>query len=225
MPVLGRSSTGSTTKQFTPGNAKATSKFVLADAAWLKQCAFYSVNARSSNSWRFVVYADSAGEPGSLLYTSQEVVGITTQWNVADLDPWIHLEPGTYWLGIITSGTAFDTLLQSGSGQTRRNSDTYSDGPTATFGTATADTEELPIYAVYEIGAANAIGDAYTSSLGIEAATIHSADALVSTVAIEALSSHAAVARVSGVWVEVLRSVSTDPNAGQRKRGWLFVVT
>lgn len=225
MPVLGRSSLGATSKVFTAANAKAASKFTLTDSAWLKQAAFHSQNARPTNAWRFVVYADAAGEPGALVYTSQEILGIVADWNTADLEPWIHLDPGTYWLGIITSGSSFNSLVQTGTGQTRRNPDTYSDGPTATFGTATADAEELPIYAVYEIGAADAVGDAYTSSLGIEAATIHSADALVSTVAIEALSSHAAVARVSGVWVEVLRTVSTDPNAGIRKRGWLFVVT
>lgn len=225
MPVLGRSSTGSTTKQLTPANAKAASKFTLADSGWLKQAAFWSQNARNTNLWRFVVYADNAGEPGSLLYSSQETTGITTTWNVVDLDPQIHLEPGTYWLGIITSGTAFDTLILTGSGQTRRNADLYSDGPTATFGTATADTDELPIYAVYEVGAANAVGDAYSSTVAIEALSAHNADALVSTVALEALSSHDAVARVSGTWIEVLRSVSTDPNAGVFRKNWLFVVT
>ncbi len=51
--------------------------------------------------WQVVVYADSSGTPGALLYTSPEFTGRKSGWNYQPIDFQLP-SPGAFWIGAIS---------------------------------------------------------------------------------------------------------------------------
>lgn len=102
-----------------------------------------------------VLYGDAAGKPGALLGVSSELVFHSTErggWHALAFPQPLDLPAGQYWIGVITGASAnvasfrFDSVA----GSRYANTDTYSDGPTSTFGTPDApDGEQMSIYASY----------------------------------------------------------------------------
>lgn len=87
-----------------------------------------------------MIYADSAGSPGALLATSQEITDITTTpaWHSFPFATPVTLTATDYWLGIIVDdGTAVYYRDAAAADQTWINADTYEDGPSDPFGAGT----------------------------------------------------------------------------------------
>lgn len=90
---------------------------------------------------KMVIYADSAGSPGGLLGTSDEVVGVAPSvWTTFTFSTPVALTGGSsYWIGFI-SDTAL-AVWNTGPGSIiAGNNDTYSDGAAGTFGSSTPGT-------------------------------------------------------------------------------------
>jgi subtilisin family serine protease len=101
-----------------------------------------------------VIYADQAGLPGALLVVSNELTFQSTNqagWYGLTFSSPIALQPGTYWIGVISGGTSNVTGFRYSivNGARALNSNTYSAGPSNPFGTATIDAEQMSIYATY----------------------------------------------------------------------------
>jgi Subtilase family len=101
-----------------------------------------------------VIYADQAGVPGALLVVSNELTFQSTNqagWYGLTFSSPIALQPGTYWIGVISGGTSNVTGFRYSivNGARALNSNTYSAGPSNPFGTATIDAEQMSIYATY----------------------------------------------------------------------------
>lgn len=98
---------------------------------------------------KMVVYAadGSGGAPGTLLATSNELVGfLGGQWNNYTFASAVTLSASTnYYIGIIADNTIYISAQSTG-GTTSYNSDTYSDGPANPFGTRTTSVYELGAY-------------------------------------------------------------------------------
>jgi hypothetical protein len=101
-----------------------------------------------------VVYADQAGTPGALLAVSNELSFSSTNsagWYDLSFPSPVALQPGTYWIGVMSGVTANVAGFRwnNVAGARAINSDTYSSGPGNPFGTATIDSEQMSVYATY----------------------------------------------------------------------------
>ena len=61
----------------------------------------------------------------------------------------MNLQAGDYWL-VNHTGTKVDIFGENTGGSSEYNSDSYSDGPTATFGASTSESWKYSIYASYD---------------------------------------------------------------------------
>ena len=101
-----------------------------------------------------VIYSDQGGSPGTLLGVTSQLTFLSTNaagWYDMPFATPIALQPGTYWIGII-SGNANHVAgfrWNNVSGARGYNANTYSSGPSTSFGTATLDSEQMAIYATY----------------------------------------------------------------------------
>ena len=101
-----------------------------------------------------IVYSDSSGAPATLLGTSSPLTFTSTSaagWYELTFPTPLNLAAGNYWIGVITGATsnvaAFNyTTVTAGRDY---NTNTYTSGPTSTFGTVTTDSEEMSLYATY----------------------------------------------------------------------------
>jgi hypothetical protein len=66
----------------------------------------------------------------------------------------LALQPGTYWIGVISGGSSNVAGFRwnSVSGARALNQDNYGDGPSNPFGTASFDSEQMSVYATYTAG-------------------------------------------------------------------------
>ena len=106
-----------------------------------------------SQSLRAVLYADSAGTPGSRLATSSAVTinaGRAAGWVIFTLPATVSLQAGIYyWVGL-HSGTADKISRFAGTSVAsalRWNLDAYSDGPSSPFGAVKTDSTQLAAFA------------------------------------------------------------------------------
>jgi len=144
--IFGRNATGATSIGFSNANEKTVSRFELTVGDSIEYLIASHSAANSTVKLKGVIYADNAGEPGALIATTVERVGVDVAWNVLTFASAVALSPGFYWLGVIAN----TNLTANGMGTTginRTNADTYSDGPANPFGTPTTATAERPIYA------------------------------------------------------------------------------
>jgi len=145
----------------TPGNSyaildhdtKHASKFTLSDDDTVVGLKIYCRAWFGFVKAKAAIYADSAGAPGALLATSQEVTGIDTTpaWRGFSFATSVELTAGTYWLGFIIGDEALRVYYTEGDpNQSATNIDTYSDGPSDPFGTpSTYDDYSLSICALF----------------------------------------------------------------------------
>jgi hypothetical protein len=107
-----------------------------------------------------MIYADSAGSPGALLATSEEVTGIgtTDAWHSFPFSTPVTLAAGDYWLGIIVDdGIAIYRYDPGDTDQTWVNDNTYGDGPSDPFGAG--ETKPDNAVSIYAVGIAATFGD------------------------------------------------------------------
>jgi hypothetical protein len=101
-----------------------------------------------------VIYADQSGVPGALLGVSNELTFHSTDqtgWYDLVFPSPVALQAGTYWIGVISGATSNVTGFRYSTvtGARALNTNTYASGPSNPFGTATIDSEQMSIYAVY----------------------------------------------------------------------------
>jgi hypothetical protein len=168
--VLGQAAYGATFGNTTVGASSTysspdyvlASRFTLsADGAVSKVTASVKGSGTSgSQALRAVVYADFGGAPAGLKGTSQEVL---VSWNAGRA--WVDftfatplsLPAGDYWLGLHAGPRigdaltyyAYDVLV----GGQRTKYDTYSNGASDPFGTATSKDRTMSVYATYAASA------------------------------------------------------------------------
>ncbi|WP_454752147.1 hypothetical protein [Cupriavidus necator] len=136
--TFGNQTLGGTGVQMPPGNNKAVCRFqnntgnaISVKKVWMK----WGSSNSGTIKFKAVIYSDSSGSPANLLATSPEMVGHGSDWVAFDISPALNVAAGAFvWAGVIADGTDIGGNCL-GTGQIYYNSDTYSDGPSATFGT------------------------------------------------------------------------------------------
>lgn len=136
---FGQQVTGGLLAQLPPANNKAVCRYqnttgatVMVDKVWVNWG-----SAMAGNHFKAVIYSDAGAAPSTLLRTSPESTGHTTGWHLFTISPALEVTAGMYvWAGVIADATDL-TGLCFAAGAIYYNSDTYSDGPSATFGSPT----------------------------------------------------------------------------------------
>lgn len=105
-----------------------------------------------------LIYADSAGEPGSLLAQSGSVSLVTGSgagYRQFTLTSPLVAVAGSYWLGVVANNFNWDIANETAAGQSRRKEGVTFASPPGTFGTADASStsEVYVVYAQYTAGA------------------------------------------------------------------------
>jgi hypothetical protein len=135
---------------------KRVNRYQLPVAAAVSKLTVYLQPTGTSGSQLFtgLIYADSGGNPGALLGTTNQLTFQSTQqagWYDLTFPTPVNLPAGNYWIGMI-SGTsshiaAFRYTTQTSS--RAYNNDNYANGATNPFGTPTFDSELMSAYATY----------------------------------------------------------------------------
>jgi hypothetical protein len=101
-----------------------------------------------------IIYADSAGTPGTLLGASEQITfkhASPAGWYDLRFSSPVRLAGGKYWIGVITgpSGRVAEFRFDSVSGARAWNENIYTAGPSNPFGAVTVDSEQTSLYATY----------------------------------------------------------------------------
>ncbi|KKK71579.1 hypothetical protein LCGC14_2912500, partial [marine sediment metagenome] len=99
------------------------------------------------------IYSDNSGADQLLAYTSATTIS-GDAWYTFTFSSAENLQAGDYWL-VIHTGTKVDIFGESTGGSSEYNGDTYSDGPTQTFGSSTSESWQYSIYASYDWSASD----------------------------------------------------------------------
>ena len=105
---------------------------------------------------RGVIYADQGGAPGGLLGVTNEITFHSTDtagWYDLSFPAGISVQPGTYWIGMMSGSTSYIAAFRwtSVAGSRAYNANPYASGPSSVFGTASTDAEQMSIYATYSM--------------------------------------------------------------------------
>jgi len=107
-----------------------------------------------SQLFRGVIYADAGGAPGALLGLSSELTFVNpggAGWYDLPFSSPVALQPGSYWIGIVSGGSSYVAAFRyaSVSGSRVYNADSYADGVSDPFGAGSTDSEQMSLYASY----------------------------------------------------------------------------
>ena len=137
-------------------NRKRVSRYALPVSGSVTKLSIYLAPTGTAGSQVLegIVYSDSSGAPATLLGTSSPLTFTSTSatgWYELTFPTPLNLAAGNYWIGVITGATsnvaAFNyTTVTAGRDY---NTNTYTSGPTSTFGAVTIDTEQTSLYATY----------------------------------------------------------------------------
>ncbi len=154
-PTFGKTTVGASSETFA-ANRKRVNRYALPTAGSVTKLSIYLAPTTTSGSqvMEGIVYSDSSGTPSTLLGTSQPLTFTSTSetgWYELKFATPLNLAAGNYWIGVITgansgvAGYRYDSV----SGSRDYNTNTYTSGPTSTFGTVTPDSEQMSLYATY----------------------------------------------------------------------------
>lgn len=174
LPTLGRQTPGSSWFEM-GSDYKRSSRFTLDRAATATDLVAYldGFGSRSgSQQVRFAIYADSAGEPSTLL--GQSVVGTVASrtqpaWVRLPLEAPVDLTAGAYHLAILSGGTSRvarysrEPLIDG----LRTGSDLFADGASPVYEVDGSDDYEAAIYAVVVPRAGAPVNDVRPEVIGI----------------------------------------------------------
>lgn len=153
---------------------KWTNRYSLTNASDINKLVIYvdgnGPAVSGSATLKGVIYAaDSSNNPVALLGVSNVLTvnkGDAGAWKDLTFASPVHLNQGTYYIGVIVGGTpmvARDAIdIPTGGGTMRNGDDIYSDGPSDPFGTPTVADAVLSLYAVG--GASTVTPPAFVSS-------------------------------------------------------------
>jgi hypothetical protein len=153
--TFGKTTVGGSSDSFR-ADRKRVSRYALASGGSVTKLSIYLAPTATAGQQvlKGVIYADSAGAPGALLGSSEQLTFGSTNtagWYDLPFAAPLKLAAGSYWLGVITGATSsvagfrFDSVASSRD----YNANTYASGPTNPFGTPTVDAEQASLYATY----------------------------------------------------------------------------
>jgi thermitase len=156
--TFGETSVGASSDTFA-ANRKRVNRYALPVAGAVSKLSIYLQPTGRSGSQPIegIIYSDSSGNPASLLATSNQLTFTSTSsagWYDLTFAKPVELPAGNYWIGIITGSTGSVAGFRYTSVTASRdyNADTYTSGPTSTFGSFTSDAEQMSLYATYTSG-------------------------------------------------------------------------
>jgi thermitase len=156
--TLGKTSVGASSDSYA-ANRKRVSRYTLPTAGTLTKLSAYlaTTGVSGAQSLEGVVYADSAGKPGTLLGVSEPLTFKSTSsagWYGFALSSPLKLPAGSYWIGLLTGSSAgvAGFRYDSVAGSRDYNANTYASGPTNPFGAVSSDSEQASLYATYTPG-------------------------------------------------------------------------
>jgi iron transport multicopper oxidase len=155
---FGKTSVGGSSDSFL-ADRKRVNRYALTSAGSLSKLSIYLAPTGTSGQQllRGLVYADNGGAPGALLGSTEALTFKNTNaagWYDLTFSTPLKLAAGNYWIGAITgassnvAGFRYDNVT----GARDYNANTYTSGPSATFGTPNVDNEQTSLYATYTPG-------------------------------------------------------------------------
>ena len=215
MPILGRSTRGAFDFPVSGDRARVT-KFVLPEAGDFTQVAmwFAAFETTAGTNAKFIIYADSGGEPGAFVFASgpaaiPEGGGLVT-WTQA-----FSLAAGTDWLGYVADNfTARENYAEDVvGGQTRMMNNIFDYNSPPAFWNTADDNEypevELSAYGTYTAASTGNVG----TLLVTNAAAIVSSAGKSTNVATASLASANASVSSSGKSTNLGNAAVTSANA------------
>lgn len=151
--IVGKLTVGPTAVTIAP-DTKEVVRYAVGQAGWLPKLSAY-LDGLAGGTHDATVKAVVYDAAGNLIGTSAEVTvpaGSVAAWYDFDFSEasgvsGVSLLEAGYDFGLIVGG--IDTVVRfhsSGAGTSKKNADTYSDGPANPFGTATAGTDDMTIF-------------------------------------------------------------------------------
>jgi hypothetical protein len=142
-----------------PANLKGVSRYALPSAGTVSKLSVYLQPTSVSGQQEFkgVLYAESAGAPGTLLGTSTALVFKSTSsagWYDLSFPTALKLAAGNYWIGFISGATAGVAAFRYDSVASAMdyNANLFTSGPSNPFGTATVIGLQPSLYGTYAAG-------------------------------------------------------------------------
>jgi hypothetical protein len=149
--------------QYTPGSQTSSgldanlvyaNEYPVLRDAWVYQLEAYLIptGASGKEAIAAVIYTDDGGHPGTLVAATQyAVVSQADQpgyWYF-NFSSATHLQPGNYWLGIVTGGTSGVVAVPYDKGATLATTKGSVLQPPTTFGTPTTTDARISLHALY----------------------------------------------------------------------------
>ena len=151
--TLGKKTVGGSSDSFAP-DRKRVSAYALATGGTISKLTIYLApgGAAGQQVLKGVVYADAGGSPGSLLASSNEFTYTSSAlagWYDLTLAHPLAVQPGRYWIGVITGAATHVAGFRYDSVANARDisANTYTAGPSDPFGSFSTDGEEMSLYA------------------------------------------------------------------------------
>nr|MBA2559789.1 S8 family serine peptidase [Propionibacteriales bacterium] len=153
--VFGQSSIGPNSDRMS-ADRKRVNHFQLTVAGSVSKLTIYLAPTATTGQQVIegVIYSDQSGSPGARLAVSTELT-----FHSADSAGWYDLvfsspaslQPGVYWIGVISGPTSLVAGFRwsSVSGARAYNPNPYGSGPSDPFGAPTVDSEQMSLYATY----------------------------------------------------------------------------
>ena len=153
--TFGKTSVGASSES-DPANLKGVLKYALPTAGTVSKLSIYlqPTGVSGQQTLEGVIYADAGGAPGALLGTSNPLVFKSTNvagWYDLPLPTPLKLAAGNYWIGFFSGTTGYVAAFRydTVAGSLDYNANTFTSGPTSTFGTPTIISLQLSLYATY----------------------------------------------------------------------------
>ena len=137
-------------------NRKRVNRYQLSTPGALTKLSVYlqSSAVAGKQALRGVIYSDTRGVPKALLGVTSTISfrgGEAAGWYDLSLAKPLALQPGFYWIGVLSGSTSKIATIRwkSVASSGKYNSNRYAAGPSNPFGPVTTDSERLSLYATY----------------------------------------------------------------------------
>lgn len=152
MATFGKTDVGATDAAFPSANSKSACKFTLSEAGYVTKLTIYYQSAgghEGGNAKGLIYSVDESGEPDALIAVTEEVAVPYSifDWVEFPFSSPVYLEAGDYYLGAHSANRLVSKAATTGTN--RYNSDTYSDGASDPFGSASSSSLQKSVYATY----------------------------------------------------------------------------
>ena len=154
--TFGKTSVGTHTDQGFAADVKRVNAYTLQTGGAIGSLSIYlqPTRVRGTQQLTGVVYSDRGGAPGALLGSSQRLAFTqrsTSGWYRLAMSSPVTVPAGKYWIGVLTGSTGgvAGYRWDSASGVRALNANSYVAGPSNPFGGASADSEQMSLYATY----------------------------------------------------------------------------